>query len=122
MGTSGQCLTSNGTDPLWGSCGAGGGVTSVGLSLPNIFSVSRSPVTSTGTLTGTLATQNTNLVWAGPASGVAAAPTFRGLVKADQYNTTVYTDQANAFTAGTQDFSSAAKPEGPRGSWTHGRD
>lgn len=106
VGASGQCLTSNGTDPLWGSCG--GSVASVGLSLPGIFSVSGSPVTSSGTLTGTLASQNANLVWAGPASGVAAAPTFRGLVKADQFPTTVYTDQANTWTAGAQDMSAAA--------------
>jgi hypothetical protein len=105
VGTSGQCLTSNGTDPLWGSCGSS--VTSVSLSLPSIFSVSGTPVTSTGTLTGTLATQGANLVWAGPASGVAAAPSFRSLVKADQYPTTAYTDQANTWTAGAQDMSAA---------------
>jgi hypothetical protein len=107
VGTNGQCLTSNGTDPLWASCGAGS-VTSVGLSLPSIFSVSGTPVTSTGTLTGTLATQSANLVWAGPASGVAAAPVFRSLVKADQYSTTVYSDQGNTWTAGAQDMSAAA--------------
>jgi hypothetical protein len=63
---------------------AGGGtVTSVGLSLPAIYSVSGSPVTSSGTLSATLATQAANLVWAGPASGSAAAPTFRSLAAAD---------------------------------------
>lgn len=60
----------------------GGSVTSVGLSLPNIFTVSGSPVTSTGTLTGTLSNQNANLVFAGPATG-SAAPTFRSLVASD---------------------------------------
>src|SRR6185503_8698338 len=53
-------------------CGASGGagtVTSVGLSLPAIFSVSGSPVTTTGTLTATLATQTANRVWAGPTTG-----------------------------------------------------
>lgn len=59
------------------------GVTSVGLALPSIITVSGSPVTSTGTLTGTLATQAANLVFAGPVSGGAAAPTFRALVAAD---------------------------------------
>jgi hypothetical protein len=58
-------------------------VSSVGLSLPSIFSVSGSPVTGSGTLTATLATQSANFVWAGPASGSAAAPTFRALVIAD---------------------------------------
>ena len=60
-----------------------GTVTSVGLSLPSIFSVSGSPVTTSGTLTGTLATQSANLVWAGPSTGSPAAPTFRALVSAD---------------------------------------
>ncbi len=60
-----------------------GTVTSVGLSLPGIFTVSGSPVTSSGTLTASLATQSANLVFAGPSSGSAAAPTFRALVAAD---------------------------------------
>jgi hypothetical protein len=60
-----------------------GTVTSVGLSLPNIFTVTNSPVTGSGTLTGTLANQNANIVFAGPSSGGAAAPTFRSLVAAD---------------------------------------
>lgn len=58
------------------------GVTSVGLSLPAMFSVTGSPVTTTGTLSATLASQSQNLVFAGPTSG-SAAPTFRGLVYAD---------------------------------------
>ena len=60
-----------------------GSVTSVGLSLPGIFSVTGTPVTTSGTLTGTLASQNANLVFAGPSSGPAAAPTFRSLTAAD---------------------------------------
>jgi hypothetical protein len=61
-----------------------GTVTSVGLSLPGIFTVTGSPVTgSGGTLTATLATQSPNLVWAGPTSGAAAAPGFRALVGPD---------------------------------------
>ncbi len=58
-------------------------VTSVALALPGIFTVSGSPITTSGTLTGTLATQSANLVWAGPTTGSAAAPTFRALVAAD---------------------------------------
>lgn len=58
-------------------------VNSVGLSLPNIFTVSNSPVTTTGTLTGTLVNQNANIVFAGPSTGSAAAPTFRSLVSDD---------------------------------------
>ena len=61
----------------------GGSVSSVGLALPSIFSVSGSPVTTSGTLTGTFNTQTANYVLAGPASGSAAVPTFRALVSAD---------------------------------------
>jgi hypothetical protein len=59
-----------------------GTVTSVALSLPNIFSVSGSPVTTSGTLTGTLATQTTNKVFAAP-NGSTGTPTFRALVADD---------------------------------------
>jgi len=59
-----------------------GTVTSVGLSLPNIFTISNSPVTTTGTLTATLASQTANNVFAAP-NGSAGTPTFRALVAAD---------------------------------------
>lgn len=59
------------------------GVTSVALSLPSFITVSGSPVTTTGTLTGALATQAANTVFAGPTSGGAVAPTFRALVAGD---------------------------------------
>ena len=62
--------------------GGTGTVTSVGLSLPNIFSVTGSPVTSSGTLTGTLASQTANTVFASP-DGTAGTPTFRSLAVAD---------------------------------------
>ena len=60
-----------------------GSVTSVGLALPSIMSVSGSPVTTSGTLTGTLTTQSVNTLFAGPSSGAAAAPTFRALTTTD---------------------------------------
>ncbi|MDP4202311.1 MAG: hypothetical protein Q8861_06430 [Bacteroidota bacterium] len=60
-----------------------GTVMSVGLALPSIFSVSNSPVTSSGTLTGTLASQAANTIFAGPSTGATAVPTFRNLVIAD---------------------------------------
>ncbi|WP_089779025.1 beta strand repeat-containing protein [Chitinophaga sp. YR573] len=55
-----------------------GSVTSVGLALPSIFTVSNSPVTSSGTLTGALASQTLNTVFAAPvaANGI---PAFRAL-------------------------------------------
>jgi len=60
-----------------------GTVTSVALAAPSIFTVSGSPVTTSGTLTFALATQAANIVFAGPTAGGAAAPTFRSLVSAD---------------------------------------
>ena len=73
-------------DGTWAVAGSGS-VTSVGLALPSIFSVSGSPVTTSGTLTGTLATQSANLLFSGPSSGGAAAPTFRQTVPADYQDT-----------------------------------
>ena len=86
-GTVNYALTSGGAgaDPVWAASGTGT-VTSVGLSLPAIITVSGSPVTNTGTLTGTLATQTANYVWAGPTTGAAATPAFRALVGADLPN------------------------------------
>lgn len=59
-----------------------GSVTSVGLSLPSFITVTNSPVTGSGTLTGTLASQTANTVFIAP-DGVAGAPTFRALLAAD---------------------------------------
>jgi hypothetical protein len=60
-----------------------GTVTSVALSLPSIFTVTGSPVTTTGTLTGSLNSQTANIVFAGPSTGSPATPTFRALVSSD---------------------------------------
>lgn len=69
-------------DAVFGTPGTGS-VTSVALSAPGIFTVAGSPVTTTGTLALSLATQAANKVFAGPTSGGAATPTFRNLVAAD---------------------------------------
>lgn len=85
-GADGAVLVADSTQTAgvkWSTSAGTGSVTSVGLSLPGIFSVSGSPVTTSGTLSATLATQAANLVWAGPTSGPAAAPGFRALVAAD---------------------------------------
>jgi len=92
--TNGQLLIGNGTNYNLSTLTAGTGisvtngsgtitlnntgVTSVALALPPIFTVSGSPVTTTGTLTGTLNTQAANTVFAGPTTGTAV-PTFRTL-------------------------------------------
>lgn len=60
-----------------------GTVTSVSLSLPSIFSVVGSPITTQGTITATLVSQNANEVFSGPTTGVSSPPTFRALVTAD---------------------------------------
>lgn len=62
---------------------SGGTVTSVGLTMPAIFTESGSPVTTSGTIAVGLQTQSANKVWAGPTTGSAATPTFRSLVAAD---------------------------------------
>lgn len=75
-----QALTVDSSGNLgYASLGAGGTVTSVGLAAPNIFSVAGSPVTTSGTLTLSLANQAPNQFFAGPASGGAAVPSFRSL-------------------------------------------
>lgn len=72
----------NGTESIV-EIGVGSGtVTSVSLSMPSIFSVSGSPITSSGTLTTTLNSQTANTVFAAP-NGSAGVPTFRALVAAD---------------------------------------
>lgn len=80
-----NCYIGTGTGtPCGGGGGGGGTVTSVGLALPTaVFNISGSPVTTSGTLTATFDTQNANLIFAGPATGAAATPTFRTLTTAD---------------------------------------
>lgn len=69
---------------LQGVVSSVGSVSSIALTVPSRQSVSGSPVTgSGGTLAITDNNQNANQVFAGPASGGAAAPSFRSLVSAD---------------------------------------
>lgn len=83
-GTNNQVLSTDGSGHLtWQTLTGTGTVTSVGLAMPGIFTVSGSPITTNGTLTATLATETANTVWAGPTTGAASAPTFRALVGAD---------------------------------------
>lgn len=86
VGSDGDVLTADSTAPLGVSykpVSGSGTVTSVGLSMPAEFSVSGSPVTTSGTLTVTKANESANQVYAGPTSGSPAAPSFRALVVAD---------------------------------------
>ena len=79
----------------WGSGGGGGSgtVTSVGLSLPSFITVSGSPVTGSGTLTGTLATQTAWTIF-GNGTGSAAAPTFF----APALNSSLFANEGTATT------------------------
>jgi hypothetical protein len=72
-------------DGTWAVAGTGT-VTSVAFadaSTTPIYTITGSPVTSSGTLTQTLATQTAATVFAGPATGSAAQPAFRTLVATD---------------------------------------
>ncbi len=71
----------NGT--VLASASSAGTVTSVDMTVPNIFLLAGNPVTSSGTLAVTLSTQSANTVLAGPVSGGAATPTFRALTADD---------------------------------------
>lgn len=86
-----------------------GSVTSVGLALPSIFTVSGSPVTSTGTLTGALASQTLRTVFAAPvaANGV---PSFRALDPLDIPSGS--TNYIQNISSGTQTASFAVSGNG----------
>lgn len=58
-------------------------VTSVGLEMPGIFTVTNNVVTDSGNLSVSLANANQNTVFAGPTAGGAGEPSFRGLVTGD---------------------------------------
>lgn len=76
-----------------------GTVSSVALSMPSEFAVAGSPITLNGTLAVSKATQAANTHYAGPASGTAAAPTFRAMSVNDAAGWN--------FTAGSVPFMSA---------------
>ena len=74
----------NGAWVNYGTSNAVGTVTSVDVSLPtSVFSTSSGAVTTSGTISFTLAAQAANTVFAGPDAGGSATPTFRALVAAD---------------------------------------
>lgn len=74
--------------------------TSVGLVVPAQFTVSGSPVSGSGTLTIAQSQQLKNVVFAGPASGLGAVPTFRALVLADVPSLATLYDKFESFRAG----------------------
>lgn len=81
--TMNQVLQFNGINWVPTTLATSGSVTSVGLSLPSdIYNISGSPVTTTGTLTGTFKSQLANTFWASP-NGLTGAPSFRTMVNND---------------------------------------
>lgn len=108
--TTGKLKYYNGS--AWVNVGSGDGtgtVTSVALSLPSFITVSGSPVTTSGTLTGTLASQTANTIFAAP-NGSAGTPTFRSLVAADIPSLTA--SKISDFTEAVQDITGGAVTAG----------
>jgi len=108
--SNGQVLTTNGAGVLsWATAGGSGTVTSVGLSLPSELTVTGSPVTTSGTLTGTWADQNQNLIFAAPAGGTGT-PSFQQIVANHLNGTFANTNILQTDGAGV--ISWVAKPTG----------
>jgi hypothetical protein len=81
-----------------------GTVTSVALSAPSIFTTTGTPVTSTGTLALTLASQAANTVFASP-PGAAGTPTFRALLESDVPTLNQSTTGSSGTLTSTRTFS-----------------
>lgn len=104
--TSGQALLWNGSAWAPATLTGTGTVTSVALTLPGEFSVAGSPITTSGTLAGTWATQTTNKVFAAP-SGSTGTPTFRALVNADFPTSGVSAGTYTSLTVNAQGIATA---------------
>jgi len=106
--TIGSGLSLNSTTGVLSATTSGvGTVTSVGLSLPSLFSVSGSPVTSSGTLTAVLVSQSQNLIFASP-NGTAGIPAFRAIVNNDLPDSGVTTGTYNTITVNSKGLVTSA--------------
>ena len=88
-------------------------IDSIAVTVPaSLLSVTPSSLSSSGTFAISLTTQASNTLLAGPITGVAATPTFRGLVSTDipalNYVSTLTTQGANQILAGPASGSGAA--------------
>ncbi|MDE2019816.1 MAG: hypothetical protein KGJ13_05740 [Patescibacteria group bacterium] len=80
----GVTITNSGGATTIAATGSGGTVTSFSSgNFSPLFNTSVATATTTPALSFSAINQNANLVFAGPSSGAAAAPTFRSLVAAD---------------------------------------
>jgi hypothetical protein len=84
--TNGYVLSTNGAGVLSWIAPATGTVTSVALSLPTELTVTGSPVTTSGTLTGAWATQTAGKIFSAPAT-TTGTPTFKQIT-AEHLNAT----------------------------------
>lgn len=105
--TSGQVIRWSGTAWAPATIAGAGTVTSVAATLPAIFSLAGSPITTSGTLAVTLASQTANRIWAAP-DGLAGAPTFRAFVNADLPTTGVVAGSYPKVTVNAQGIVTAA--------------
>lgn len=106
--TIGSGLSLNAATGVLSTTSSGSGtVTSVGLSLPSLFSVSGSPVTTSGTLTASLISQSANLVFASP-NGASGTPTFRAIVNNDLPNSGVAIGTYNTLTVNSKGIVTSA--------------
>jgi hypothetical protein len=84
--TANQVMKVNAGATAWAcasDANSGGTLTSVAATVPSFLTISGSPITTSGTLAFSLATESANTIFAGPTTGSAATPTFRALVAAD---------------------------------------
>jgi hypothetical protein len=103
IGVSGYSGT-QGLSGYSGATGAAGGVTYVGLSMPSIFNVSGTPVTSSGTIGVNLNTEPERTFFAGDTLGNGyAVPAFRTIVASDLPTLPYDNYVAWKFTAGGTD-------------------
>lgn len=105
-GTNLFTLTTDGAGNTYWASGGTGTMTSVGLTVPSIFTVAGSPITTSGTFAITANTQTANTVYAGPGSGSPLEPAFRQLVATDI--PVIDHTKISDFDAGVFDILSAA--------------
>ena len=105
--TAGQAIIWDGAAWVPTTLAAGGSVTSAALSMPGVFSVAGSPITTSGTFAVTLASQTANFFWAAP-NGAGGAPAFRAMVNADLPTTGVAAGTYPSVTVNTRGVVTAA--------------